>query len=59
MEWKEKIGMEYGMTHVWNGMENLVYGMEQIFHINSILAYFDMLLLKSGFSFSFKHSCRV
>jgi len=33
MEWKEKIGMEYGMAQVWNGMEDLMYGMEQIFHI--------------------------
>jgi len=28
-----KIDMEYGMTQVWNGMENLMYGMEKIFHI--------------------------
>jgi len=49
-----KIGMEYAMTQVWNGMENLMYGMEKIFifHTNSILAYFDMVLLKCGFSFS-------
>jgi len=32
MEWKEKIGMEYGMAQVWNGRFD---GMEpnQIFHI--------------------------
>jgi len=34
MEWKEKIGMEYGMAQVWNGMEDLMYGMEKIFHIS-------------------------
>jgi len=34
--------MEYGMTQVWNG-KNLLY---------SILAYFDMVFLKSVFSFS-------
>jgi len=41
MEWKEKIGMEW-----------LDYGMERIFHTNSMLAHFDVVLLKSGFSFS-------
>jgi len=30
---KEKVGMEYGMAQVWNGMEDLMYGMEQIFQI--------------------------
>jgi len=28
MEWNENIGMEYGMAQVWNGMEDLMYGME-------------------------------
>jgi len=33
MDWKGKIGMAYGMAQVWNGIEKLMYGIEQIFHI--------------------------
>jgi len=40
------------MERLKYGIEDLMYGMEQIFHTNSILAHFDMVLLKSGFSFS-------
>jgi len=49
MEWKEKIGMEYGMAQVWNGRFDVWNGTNLPY---SILAYFDMVLLKSGFSFS-------
>jgi len=57
MEWKEKISTEYGMAQLWNGMEDLMYGMEQLFHLSVfhtsfILAHFDMVLLKFVFSFS-------
>jgi len=46
-------GMEgknrYGMTQVWNGKFNVWNGKNLPY---SILAYFDMLLLKAFFSFS-------
>jgi len=45
MEWKVKIGMEHGMT-------SMEWKKSSMFHTNSILAYFDMVLLKSSFSFS-------
>jgi len=52
MEWKENIGMEYGMVQAWNGRFDVWNGTKSsIFHTNSILAHFDMVLLKSGFSF--------
>jgi len=49
MEWKEKIGMEYGMTQAWNGMEKIVHFP---YRLDTCVAYFDIVLLKSGFSFS-------
>jgi len=53
MEWKENVGVEYGMTQVWNGRFDVWNGAKSsIFHTNSILVHFDMVLLKSGFSFS-------
>ena len=52
MDWKEKTGMEYGMEwKIW-WME---WNKSSIFHTNSILANFDMVLLKSGFSFSWTY----
>jgi len=53
MEWKEKIGMECGMAQVWNGRFDVWNETKySIFHANSILAHFHMVLLKSSFSFS-------
>jgi len=53
MEWKEK--NRYGIFHHVKmpkyGMEDLMHGMEQNLPC-SVLAHFDMVLLKSGFSFS-------
>jgi len=52
MDWKGKIGMEYGMAQVWNGRFDGWNGTKSsLFHTNSILAHFSMALLKSGFSF--------
>jgi len=59
MEWygieygmEGKIGMEYGMAQVWNGRFDVWNGTKSsIFYTNSILAHFDMVLVKSGFSF--------
>jgi len=45
--------MEYEMAQVWNGRFDVRNGTKSsIFHTNSILAHFDMVLLKSGFSFN-------
>ena len=53
MELQEKICMEYGMAQVWNGRFDVWNGTKSsIFHTYSMVAHFDMVLLKSGFSFS-------
>jgi len=49
LEWKEKIGIEYGMAQVWNGIFDVWNGTNLPY---STLAHFDMVLLKSDFSFS-------
>jgi len=33
IEWKEKIGMEYGTAQVSSGTEDLMYVMEKIFYL--------------------------
>jgi len=43
MEWKEKIGMEYGMAQVWNGMEDLMYGMERNVPYSMQIPYLHIL----------------